>query len=181
MKRAVLIAFCMLFGAGIAFAQVPGSIGVYADIEGTNCNLTATGGLLDIYTLHLNTDGATASNFAIEYPVGITFIADAVPVLGDPFLYIGASINGVSVAYGSCMSGTFAIMKSSTVGLPAACSLVSVVAHPDIGLIEGVDCQSFRFDPPPTGGQARINSDGSCDCNVPVHDSTWGGVKALYQ
>ena len=181
MKRSLLIAFCIMFGAGMAFAQVPGSIGVYADIEGTNCNLTATGGLLYIYTLHLNTDGATAATFKIEYPVGITYIADAVPVLGDPFLYIGPSITGVAVAYGSCMSGSFAIMKTSTVGLPANCSYVNVVADPDIGEIEGVDCQSFRFDPAPTGGQAIINSDGSCNCNVPVRSETWGGIKALYQ
>ena len=29
-------------------------------------------------------------------------------------------------------------------------------------------------------GQARVNADGTCDCQVPVQTKTWGGVKALY-
>jgi hypothetical protein len=181
MKRSLLIAVVVLFGASMAFAQA-GSIGLFADDAGTSCNVTAPlGGIFYVYMFHLNTTGATASLFMVEYPVGASYVADGVPP-GTPYLIIGNSNAGISVAYSRCETGSFWIATATMIGAGAAtCSYMSVVPHPNAtsGEIEAVDCESYRMYP--TGGQAVVNGDGTCDCAVPVNDKTWGGIKALYQ
>ena len=60
---------------------------------------------------------------------------------------------------------------------------MSIIPDPSApsGEIEGVDCMEPANKTFPTGGGGRINSDQTCDCNVPVEDTTWGGIKALYK
>jgi hypothetical protein len=106
--------------------------------------------------------------------------------LGDNwnFQAIGLSIDGVSVAYGSCFVGPIALGSINFFGAAVpGCSMISIVADPNSpsGEIEGVDCQVVPEKTFPTGGAGRVNSDQTCDCNVPVQDTTWGGIKALYK
>ena len=83
-----------------------GSIGIYADADGTDPTLVDTGGMVTFYVVHKVTQGAMASAYRIEAPAGWTLIAaDAqFPVsLGD--------INdGISIAYGECLTGTIHVM-----------------------------------------------------------------------
>ena len=179
MKRSMLIAVCLVFGASTVFAQA-GAIGVFADPGGADCNLIDNGGLVQIYINHVHSDGATAAQFMLVPPAGWVH-------LGDTWNFttvIGTSLGGVSVAYGGCFSGNIALGLVNFFGSFApACTLVEIVADPlaPSGFIEGVDCALPAVKFFPTGGSAVVNNDGSCDCNVPVHDTTWGGVKALYQ
>jgi hypothetical protein len=179
MKRLLLIAFCLLFGASTVFAQA-GSVGVFADPGGTNCNMLDAGGLVQVYITHVNTTGATAAQFMLQPGPGWVH-------LGDTWNFttvIGTSIAGVSVAYGGCFAGTISLGLVNFFGSVApSCTLISIVPDPAApsGNIEAVDCA--LPDPGkmfPTGGSAIVNADGSCDCSVPVQDTTWGGVKALY-
>jgi hypothetical protein len=181
MKRSMLIALCLLFGASMAFAQA-GSVGVFADAAGTNCNLVDAGGLVQVHVVHAYSTGATASQFLFDIS------ATAWTHLGDTWDFttvIGTSITGVSVAYGGCFSGPIHLGTINFFGsIVPACTIVSVVPDPAApsGNIEAVDCA--LPDPGkmfPTGGSAIVNSDGTCDCLIPVQDTTWGGVKALYQ
>jgi hypothetical protein len=180
MKRAMIIACCLVFGASMAFAQA-GSIGVFSDAGATSCNFVDGGGLVQVYISHVYTDGATASQFKLAAPAGWTH-------LGDTWNFttvIGTSINGVSVAYGACFVGPIALGVVNFFGAAApGCTMIAIVADPasPSGDIEAVDCA--LPDPGkmfPTGGAGRVNSDQTCDCNVPVQDTTWGGIKALYE
>ncbi|MCK5407429.1 MAG: hypothetical protein KAJ37_08245, partial [Candidatus Krumholzibacteria bacterium] len=180
MKRAMIIACCLVFGASMAFGQA-GSVGIFSDVGATSCNFADAGGLVQVYISHVNTTGATASQFMLVPGPGWTR-------LGDTWNFgtiIGVSTAGVSVAYGGCFSGAIALGVVNFFGSVApSCTLISIVPDPvaPSGAIEAVDCT--LPDPLkmfPTGGSAIVNSDGSCDCLIPVQDATWGGVKALYQ
>jgi hypothetical protein len=98
---------------------------------------------------------------------------------------IGDVFEDVSVAYGSCMAGDVLLITVNyfAQGLTPPCCGMRIVpgadpAAPQTDIIV-VDCASTKW--PATGGTAIINSDGTCDCDVPVSESTWGGIKAMYQ
>jgi hypothetical protein len=86
--------------------HVAGSIGVYADIEGTDRNLTDTGGTVTLYVVHKVEDGGTASAFTIEAPEGWALISEISPYP----LTIGNITAGISIAYGQCLSEAIHIM-----------------------------------------------------------------------
>jgi len=176
MKRTLLIGLCLTMVASLAFAQA-GSIGVFSDATGVNCNFTDTGGLVQVYIMHVNTPGATASQFKLEVPADWTHLGDT---WNFPTI-IGVSIDGVSVAYGGCFPAPIALGAINFFGSAApACTMINVVADPASlsGSIEAVDCEEFKVFP--TGGAGIVNPDGTCDCSTPVQETTWGGVKALY-
>ncbi len=177
MKRSLLIALVIIGCASMAVAQ-PGSIGVFADAVGAGCNIVDAAGLVQIHYLHVNTGAATASQWMIDLS------AVAWTHLGSIMAHttiIGAPITGVSIGYGGCFPGPIYLGYSNFFGSAAApCSMITVVADPANlnGVVEMVDCLAAKFTA--TGGSAIINADGSCQCNVPVHETTWGGIKALY-
>ena len=176
MKRTLLIGFCLTMVASLAFAQA-GSIGVFADTEGTNCNLTDAGLLVTVQIVQVFTVGSRGVQFMLVPPAGWTHLGD---VWNFPTI-IGVSISGVSVAWSSCEVGPVSLGLVNFFGAEVpACSIVGIVADETApsGFIEGVDCDRNKVFP--TGGEAFVNSDGSCDCSTPVQETTWGGVKALY-
>ena len=173
MKRTLLIGVCMVFCASMAFAQ-NGSIAVFSDLGGSDCNFADVGSLVQVYVFHANSPGTTASEWMIETP-GWTHLGDQ----ADFTLVIGKSITGVSVAYEACFVGTFKVMTINFFGSAApACALVSIVAAPGKAGVRSVDCaeNSVLI----AGGQGRVNPDGTCQCAVPVKESTWSSIKSLY-
>jgi hypothetical protein len=180
MRYFVVLASIILLLAGAASAQLPGSIGIFADAGGTDCNLADTGSLVIVYVLHVHTDGATASQFRIDISgTGWTWMGD-----NWPWTVIGNSIVGVSYGYSTCQSGSIYLGSVNFLGTNVApCTHISVEADPMAlsGQIEAIDCS----DPPvkffPTGGHAIVNQTPECMCSVPVESTTWGGVKALYR
>jgi hypothetical protein len=176
MKRSVLIALVVVFSASMAFAQA-GSIGIYADNTASSCDIVAAG-FAQIHSFHMNAPGATGSQWKLDHPVAWTHFGD---IWEFPTI-IGNSSAGVSIGYGACLASPIYLGVSNygASGDPA-CTFISVIPDPTSlsGQIEGVDCAANKTFP--TGGAAYVNGDGSCPCNVPVEETTWGGVKALYQ
>ena len=188
MKRLLLLTVVVMSVASFAFAQDPGSIDVYADGGQGSCNFVDVGGssLIQVYIFHTHTTGSTASMFKMEIPPSAVWNH-----LGDQWnmpTTIGTSVAGVSLGYGSCQ-GQVADIHLGTVNFftntaSAVCDLISIIPHPGAptGLVEMVDCSL----PSPIkytltkGGQGRVNNDGSCSCTVAVEETTWGGIKALY-
>jgi hypothetical protein len=184
MKKALLLTAFLMLGASIAFAQ-SGSVGIFADAAGTNCNLPdAVPGLTPYYVVHVYTTGATACQFKATKPACVlaSYLSDATvfPVT------VGNSQTGVSVGYGTCRSGPIHVLTLNffTQGLTQACCYYKVACDPlgsdgcASGLIDIVDCS---FEPAlATAGTGIVKANGTCDCNVPVEDTTWGNVKALY-
>jgi hypothetical protein len=168
----------------MAFTQ-PGDIGIFIDPAGTSCSLTMATTI--VYVIHQNTTAASASQWAIKAPLGLTHNAT---VAGPGCLLLGDAVNGAGVSYGECKAGPIYIamvIYSATPG-PGPCELITIQGDPG-GNPPGIymaDCTS----PNPVqfqiacGGGAIFN-DGSCPCGslpcVDEENTTWGRVKALFQ
>jgi len=180
MKKVVFLTVALVFAASMAFAQA-GSVGIFGDAAGTDCNVADVApGLLNIYAVHVNTV-AIASQFAAPTPacmVGATWLSDTAvwPVT------VGNSQTGVAVGYGSCQAGNVHVLTLNyfASGTTLPCCYFPVVPHPfaETGQVEVVDCTDALLTA--SGGTGIINSDSSCLCNVPTEETTWGKVKTLY-
>lgn len=163
-------------------SQFGGSIGVYVDEYGYDCNIVDSGGLLSVYVVHTNVTGAVAAQFAAPAPAcmhGVTWVTDSEPI----GLYIGNSQTGIAVAYGSCLSSPIRILTITyvTTGSSETCCPYPVIADPHLasGEIEVVNCAESKVYA--TGLISSVNADGSCRCGaVVVKEATWGEIKALY-
>lgn len=181
MKKTLLLTLVLMLAASMAFAQ-GGSIGVFADAGGSSCNLTdAAPGLLSLYVVHVLTPGATASQFAAPMPacmLGATYLSDSSPFS----VVIGSSQTGVAIGYGACLAAPIHCLTIQyfASGLSTACCYYSVIPDPNLpsGLIEVVDCAENLISA--TGGVGIINPDGTCQCDVPTQDTTWGKVKSIF-
>lgn len=188
MKKFVLTVLAIVAAASPAFAQ-NGDISAYADAAGTSCNVldnTAPFAFIDVFLLHKHTGGGTAAQFTVTLTGGHTL--SYISVTEAPgMLRIGEANVDMSLAYGGCLVGDFLIATVRYLGngTSAACARVTLTPAPTTpipGEIAAVDCvQPSGNLYVPGNGQAIINPDGTCQCNVPVSTKTWGGIKALYR
>jgi hypothetical protein len=178
MKRVVFLTVAAVMAASMVFAQ-GGSIGLFADPAGTNCNLAdVIPGMTVYYVVHVNTPGATACEFSAPKPACV-----AAMYLSDASVYpvtVGNSQTGVSIGYGLCLGGPINVLKLNyfTQGTTLPCCRFPVLPHPVNGGPWMVDCANTQL--PATGGQGIVNANATCQCNVPAEDTTWGQVKSLY-
>ncbi len=189
MKRMLLTVLCVTVLASPAFAQW-GNIAVFEDDQGLSCSITDNvSGLKHVFILHVNNQqGVKGSAFMIQETAGSTLQWLSATPLGTPtFLVIGDAhaAPGIIVAYAQCIATpSFPILDCSyfAAGTSAACSRIQIVPAPNTaqGEVLVIDCSDAE-QVQPQNGQAIINEDGTCMCNVPVQESTWGKVKALYR
>ncbi|MFQ5511089.1 MAG: hypothetical protein ACE5EO_04505, partial [Candidatus Krumholzibacteriia bacterium] len=161
-----------------------GVIGLFADPAGADCNLQdAAPGLLPVYVVHTLTPGATASQFAAPIPAcwtGAVYLSDT----GVWPIAIGNSQTGVAIGYGTCLASPIHILTINyfVQGGGALCCPYDVLPDPRApsGQIEVVDCSNLLGIG--TGREAVINPSGGCLCGtaLPVEETTWGRVKAIY-
>ena len=52
MKKSLLLALIVLCSASLAFAQLPGAVGLFADNGGVSCNVIDTPGISYVYVIH---------------------------------------------------------------------------------------------------------------------------------
>jgi hypothetical protein len=192
-NRILLVVFLLLFTATSAMAQ-PGWIGVFADAGGTSGDIQDTvPGLLTVYIVHVNTPGATACQFSMPHPwcFGATYLSEA-PT--PPYIAIGNSQTGVAIAYGGCIPGPNHVLTIQYFGQGDTPSCCCLYVEPDPTAtppgIYVTDCS----DPPllleAHGGITAINSNSGCtdwylpdgciNDPVPVEDTSWGAIKAIY-
>ena len=183
MKKALLLSFALMLVAGMAFAQA-GSVGVFADPLGLNCNVLdgPPMGLKQYFVVHVYTTGATAVQYRAKLPLCMT--ATGAMWLSDTNMFavtVGNSQIGVAVAYGNCLVGPIhtQIISVFAMGMTPACCRWIVDPDPAVGQITGADCMFQVIYP--SGGQAMINPTTGCQCSIPNEDTTWGQVKALYE
>jgi len=182
MKRLLVFALVGICCANVAFAQRPGTIAIFSDAGGTDCNFVEGGYLIFVYFFHIHYDFAMGSRFMVD--VTLTdwlFLGD----YWDFRLWGGHSVAGVEVYYEACLSGPtylgFAQFFVSTSAPP--CSPIGIVGTPatQSGEIEVIDCtNTWQV---AAGGQGVVNPDQTCMCSppVPVEQTTWSQVKALYR
>ena len=168
--------------AGLAHAD---TIGLYADIGGTNCNIELQPNLTYIHVIHV-TDGAMGCKFMAPRPeclTGAIFVCDQV-VVPPPACGCGDSQTGMTFEYGFCRSGAIEIMRMVyRRGLDMdPCCAYPLLPYPDSpgGQLLVTDCESNEV--PAIGLVATVQGDSSCPCGypVPVEETTWGSVKALF-
>ena len=184
MKRILLTLTILALWVGVASAQnsPAGSIGLFDDKGGANCNVfDMTPGFFSIEVVHVFHLGATAVEFAAVWPGcngGTVHVGDTPRPIG---VTIGNSQTGVSVGYGQCVPFTASALTMNffNIGVNSeTCCTYSVGVHPGTGVVTMVDCgQVLRV---PTTGSANINPDSGCMCDIATHETTWGHIKAIY-
>jgi hypothetical protein len=180
MKRVVLIVVALvLAGTAASYAQ-QGSIMVFTGTTPNSCNFLDPGGgsVIRVYIFHMYTTGSTASQWKLNVPSDWEFIGDT-----KYTFVIGRSVDGIAISYGGCTSGNLLLTRASFFGSPEIngtppCTRIWIGAAPDQPGVRSVDCADNSYVIP--GGAGIVNSDGTCDCDVPVTDSTWGAIKAQY-
>ena len=182
MKRLLIVlAAILVLLAGTAFAYRPGIIAIYSDEGATNCNFVDDGGLVQVFIFHLFHDGATLSEFMLDVSLTEwTYLGEshALP------LVIGTFVTGISISYQTCLLPPtylgFASFFGSTI---PTCTSIGIVPDPT-GIVDEivvVDCQKGGYYA--TGRGGVVNPDPSCMCSppVPVEQTSWGQIKALYR
>lgn len=176
-SQRLLLVLCLLLLPARAAGQA-GSLGVYANPSGTNCNVSdVSPGLLPIYIVHTGTSGVIGSEFSAPVPACMpaTWLSDEGPAVS-----IGDSQNGISVAYGACLAAPVHVLTINLFaqGLTGPCCRYPVLAHPINGL-NAVDCSQMKL--VAVGARHMVNADGSCECGRDDEPSTWGKVKDAYK
>jgi hypothetical protein len=187
MEKVLLLLCCLLIFSNLALAQslpIPGSINLYGNEAGTVCGIydNVPGQIYNIYVFHMYATEVASAGFKVEQQDGanLTWLGDSATL----YNLMGTSDEGMEVLYWpSCLSSPLHILTISYQGNVSSsdCSYLRVV-----GIIAGDPPYAAGCDPywPMTydasGGSLAINPTDDCPCNVPVEDTTWGKVKALY-
>lgn len=176
-----------------------GTISIYGDIGGTDCGLSDVApGLETYYIIHSFTPGATACQFWAPEP----WCMEAI-YLSDTAVFpvtIGNTQEGVSIGYGSCLSGYIHVLSINVFaqGLTPQCCCYFIYPHPQAttGEVEVVDCDENLLTA--HGYVGYFNPDYiNCGCwvanatespsyngcinePIPTKEYTWGKVKSLY-
>ena len=186
MRKAALLIIAVLCCAGVASAQVAGSVAPFADAAWTTCQMADPGTTGFIYFVHLWTTGATAVEFKVDFPPCVVPLADSCPFA----LKNGNYKDGTSISYQNCLLGPISLGYTivTFMGTCEPCTYLTVIENPnsqppaDPGEVYVADCTPG--DPQiiiGTGGTLIINPTVDCQCDVPVEDTTWGQVKALFE
>jgi hypothetical protein len=183
MKRFALLMISLLALAAPAFAQINplvGDISMYNDDQGSSCNIVANGGgaFLQPFMVQkfASGGGCTGIRFKITVPTGMNIVG-----FSTTFVPVGNVANDLSIAYGICVSTTTVIGQLQVLSVSASptCSYLSVVAADNFANPIATDCSFGEY--PIKVGQAIVNPDGGCQCNVATQPTSWGRVKALYR
>ena len=166
--------------AASARAQVSGvgRIAIFSDEALTDSTLVdSSSRIVDIYIAHVDCfGGVTGSEFKTQPDGGFAGVWLNETSPWWPYV-LGTSPEGVSIAYASCVTADIFLIKAVywLPGISSPCSGLSVVGHPDRnGYMVCTGC-NFVDLPCDAPGSLRVN------CPVPVEETTWGRVKALYR
>jgi hypothetical protein len=161
MKRIALLTCVVLLSATAVSAET-GALCLFSDGGGTECNIVDEGGLVQVYIVHTQTDGAMASQFMLDVSTaGWTWIGDS----WNFTVVVGNSFEGVSIAYGGCQTGSIVLGVANLMGTSASADTpISIVAHPDVEDVLVVDCEDNTMIG--AGGTAYVNSSLACVCET---------------
>jgi hypothetical protein len=185
MKRFALLMISLLALAAPAFAQINplvGDLSVYADDQGSVCNINANGGgaFMQLPVIQKFSGGAGSGNVAIRFKITVP---TGMSIIGFNTIYVpvGSVVNDLSVAFGVCISTTTVVGQLQVLSNTASptCSYISVVAADNFATPIAADCSFGEY--PMKTGQAIVNPDGTCQCSVATQPTSWGKVKALYR
>lgn len=173
--RLVLSTLIILAMLSPARASEWGTIAIFSDATLTDPTLVDdVPRMVDIYIAHLDFGGVTGSEFRTEADAGFTGVWLSETSPWSPYV-IGTSPTGVAIAYAQCVMSDIIVIKATYLltGTSAPCSRLRVVPSPGHDLVV---CSGCHFVDGPCGAGSLAVS-----CPVPVEETTWGRVKALYR
>jgi hypothetical protein len=206
MKRTViglLVLLTLILAATAAHAQTP-VLQIYYDSGMTqwskDCPTSPPGTeIANLYfVVHNFNSWISALEFRIDYPPRIVWLGDVIP---HNTLSIGNTQNGIALAWpapfdafsaavvaearfvwmcDNCYSG------SAPAGCAGVTSVICPVGYPSSGLIRAVRWPDQGLIHAAVGGAwiCPLVCDGNPSCEqlpVPVEETTWGGIKAMYR
>ena len=167
MKKVLLLMVAILMVSSVAMADV---IGVYTDASAASCAL-APGFTSTATVIHQFTAGATGSRFKVTMPAGSNFFS-----FSTAFVPIGTLTSDLSLGYGQCLSGSFALGTIVAILGVGAGDVLNADGFPNIIY---TDCSFGEY--PANGGHYWVGVPPTGECAVATAQSTWGQVKALYR
>jgi hypothetical protein len=193
MKRLLWLTLAVVVGATAAAAQP--SVALLGDDEGVSCNIVDNApGIVQVHMFVYGVDGLAAIQFAAPIPAcwtGATWVADQIV---PDYLVLGGTQEtryGIAIAT-RCLDGGpnspiyLGYMVVDTQGTAASCCEFPIEKandlHPEVPGPIMVLCDQITevvgvFE----SGTINANPDcGECLQIVPVEETTWGAVKALY-
>jgi hypothetical protein len=166
MKKVLLLTLAVLMISSVAMAD---HIGVYTDASGSSCLIAP--GSSSVTIVHKFSLGTTLSRWKIVLAPGSTFFA-----FNSPYPAIGTATSDISVAYGSCMTGSFSIGQVFGAYSSGEITIVAADGQP---YIIYANCDFAEL---PASGGSAWSGGATGDCHeVATEQSTWGSVKALYR
>jgi len=183
----ILVVVCAIvigLGAVQANAQVEPNVSVYFDeaLQYTQGNCAGVGAVQYLYVA-ANNFGMWMSGieYKIVYPVQLSWVAD---IIDEDYLSVGDSPLGIGVTFpipapafdSFLVQRVFALWNCDNCdGVPTSAGWpLTVVGHPSSGVVRGVEFGSNRV-------VEAIGMTSSICATTPIHDTTWGGIKALYE
>ena len=169
MRPWFLCAALAVFLVSNAAAQT-GTVCLYADPQGTQCNISDTApGILSVYVIHSgdpSLTGAIGVAFAAPKPecmVGATWLTDMSPFPAGAVQ--GNSRTGVWVSYGGCVTPPTHVLtiQYMTSGMSQTDCAYGVVADPYYGAITVATCDLEEVQA--AGGVTYVNSVLPCVCS----------------
>jgi hypothetical protein len=187
MTKLLLLVFIGLFITSSAQAQFGGYIAPYADDRGCYCEGDNTSGFMTVYIFHAYPPGAVASQFSVQvHGLPLTYIGET-----SNYQTIGSAPTGVSIGYGTCMTSSILILEINYLGVSYPCDMIRIEQDPN-AIPPGIwvaDCDNPPNVVSAIGWDMYLNNDGGCyctagpmeDCTIPVEETSWGEIKALYR
>jgi hypothetical protein len=169
MRKLLVLTVSLFLVTNAAMAD---HIGIYAEEAGYTCDIN-TGFSTTAAIVHKFSAGATGARFKMDLSqtpgtVYFTFVT--------PYTPSGALTSDLSIGYGTCVSGSFAI---GTILATWAPGIVSMVPAQGFASIITADCAFQEHNA--TGGQATIGGGNPVCPHAAVEAATWGKVKSLYR
>ena len=191
MKRVLAVVFALVL-ISVAFnvgAQVP-NVQVFFDPNGAHAAHPAPCpgiGVIDTWHVFLSNMNSffNVAEYSISYPAAVTWIADIAEPdpLGNPPLVIGASPApiGISIGWPIQMNGFTSNIRISQVLVSWNCADCTGVWNSPVTVAPGIH-GVVRIVKMPGNTPVTVLGMVSAICPVPipVQESTWGRVKALY-
>ena len=175
MKRVLLSSAALMLVASAVSAQYYGFLAISRDGDSIHCELPADYGIVTYYILYgeeFSWWGLTGVNFTAPQPACMTnavYLGDINQLPG----VVGNTQTGYSVSFACDWSGVICGIQYSISGPVTPCCEYQIFPQPVLSCMLGE-----WLDPSPRS--AYIHATDDCRCAVPVQESTWGHVKALF-
>jgi hypothetical protein len=178
-RRTAVAAAVLLLGSASAVSGIEsGAILLFSDPAYTSCSIVDVADEeYTVYIVHVDDNGVVGSQFNVANESNLVYVGEDLM-----FIPIGMANGGVSIAYPECLSGEIFLgtITYQGTGMSPACAYLIITPFFLAYEVEGINCSNQKVDP--ARGRLIVNPDETCQCisPVPVEETSWGRVKALY-